>query len=77
MTYGKITGLSKSQFVGREREFSALKEHLDESIEGEGRLVFMVGEAGIGKSRLLEELSTHAVASGVMFLSGRCQPLFR
>ncbi|UCF09141.1 MAG: ATP-binding protein, partial [Thermoplasmata archaeon] len=71
-TIGKLTGLSESHFVDREREFAELKEHLEESIKGEGRLVFVMGEAGIGKSRLLDELSIYAESKGAMFLRGRC-----
>ena len=53
VTYGKITGLSESRFVGRDREFEEITEHLQECMKGQGRLVFVTGEAGIGKTRLL------------------------
>jgi predicted ATPase len=72
VTYGKITGLSESRFVGRDREFEEIKSYLDESMKGKGRLLFVIGEAGIGKSRLLDEFAAHAEAQGVIFLRGRC-----
>jgi len=47
-------------FVGREREMRLLKDQLN-AVESEGRarLVSIVGEAGIGKSRLAEEFKNH------------------
>ena len=41
---------------GREAELAELTEALDASLSGEGRLVFLTGEAGIGKSRLAREI---------------------
>jgi predicted ATPase len=70
--YGSFREVSESKFIGREEEFKALKQHLESSIQGEGRLVFIVGEAGIGKSRLAEELIEYAKSKEVMTLVGRC-----
>jgi class 3 adenylate cyclase/tetratricopeptide (TPR) repeat protein len=42
-------------FVGREQELRQLDEAFERAAEGHGRVVFLVGEAGIGKSRLLVE----------------------
>jgi serine/threonine protein kinase/tetratricopeptide (TPR) repeat protein len=44
-----------STFIGRERELSLLKEILQKALNGEGQFVEIIGEAGIGKSRLLYE----------------------
>ena len=43
-------------FVGRERELGVLLDAFERVRVGEGQVVFLVGEAGIGKSRLLLEL---------------------
>ena len=59
-------------FVGRERELSELIASLDDACAGRGRLVLLVGEPGIGKSRLAEELIEQARARGVRALIGRC-----
>ena len=59
-------------FVGRERELSELIASLDDACAGRGRLVLLVGEPGIGKSRLAEELIAQAEARGVRVLIGRC-----
>ena len=72
VTYGKITGLSESRFVGRDREFDEIKGYLHESMAGQGKLVFVTGEAGIGKTRLLDEFADYAKNQGVIFLRGRC-----
>jgi class 3 adenylate cyclase/tetratricopeptide (TPR) repeat protein len=58
--------------VGRERELAALREALTAAARGEGRLVEVVGEPGIGKTRLLEEL--RAGAPGVRRLHVDCEP---
>ena len=43
-------------FVGREREFALLLDRFEQAKAGYSQIVFLVGEAGIGKSRLLFEL---------------------
>ncbi len=45
-----------SPLMGRQTELDALWRHLGEAARGQRRLVVLEGEAGIGKSRLLEEL---------------------
>lgn len=51
-----------TRLVGRARELSVLRHRLDLASSGEGGMVFLVGEAGIGKTRLMEELSRYAPA---------------
>jgi tetratricopeptide (TPR) repeat protein len=69
---GTISSLSESKFVGRESEFEQIVQHLNEATQGNGRLIFVVGEAGIGKSRLIFELVEFAKTQNVLCLSGRC-----
>ena len=59
-------------FVGRERELAELVGGLDDAFAGRGRLFVLVGEPGIGKSRLAEELIAQARARGARVLVGRC-----
>ena len=61
-----------SAFVGRERELAELTAGLDDAAGRHGRLFLLVGEPGIGKSRLAEELITAARARGALVLVGRC-----
>ncbi len=42
-------------FVGRERELALLSRCFDQARKGQGQLVFLTGEAGLGKSRLVLE----------------------
>ena len=58
-----IAGLD-SPLVGREREFTTLKTCIDELIKGRGQIVSVMGEAGLGKSRLIAEIrKQYAVSS--------------
>ncbi len=43
--------------IGRQTELTALERHLGSASRGQGRLVIVQGEAGIGKTRLVEEFS--------------------
>jgi DNA-binding SARP family transcriptional activator len=63
---------SVSAFVGRETELAELTAGLDDAAGGHGRLFLLVGEPGIGKSRLAEELIAEARARGALVLVGRC-----
>jgi DNA-binding SARP family transcriptional activator len=64
--------IPRSAFVGRERELAELVAGLDDAFAGRGGLFLLVGEPGIGKSRLAEELVAQARARGALVLVGRC-----
>ena len=59
-------------FVGRQRELAELTSALDDALSGHGRLVMLVGEPGIGKTRTAQELTSKAEALGANVLWGRC-----
>jgi DNA-binding SARP family transcriptional activator len=65
-------GARRSAFVGRQRELAELVGGLDDVCAGHGRLFLLAGEPGIGKSRLAEELVTHATSRAARVLVGRC-----
>ncbi|GAK58966.1 hypothetical protein B2_20216 [Candidatus Vecturithrix granuli] len=44
-----------STFIGREQDLTALHGYLQDALHGKGKVVFIIGEAGIGKTRLIEE----------------------
>jgi hypothetical protein len=58
--------------VGRERELAELRSGLTEASEGRGRVYLLSGEPGIGKTRLLQELSREAAEQGFGVAAGRC-----
>jgi predicted ATPase/class 3 adenylate cyclase len=60
--------------IGRERELAVLRDRFQEAKAGRGQVVFIAGEAGIGKSRLVLEFRRALAAAGdaVTWLEGRC-----
>jgi DNA-binding CsgD family transcriptional regulator len=57
--------------VGRDEELRVLLDVLARGRAGHGGTYFVVGEAGVGKSRLAREVGEHAVAAGLTVLTGR------
>src|SRR5437588_407580 len=67
-----------SPLVGRERELNLLSEELAAATQDRGcRRVTIVAQAGVGKSRLIEEFGRSAAASDARLLRGRCLPYGR
>ena len=64
--------LSDGVFVGRQRELRELKTALEDALAGQGRLVTLVGDPGIGKSRIAQELASYAELQGALVLPGSC-----
>jgi len=64
--------LATGIFVGREKEMDELRAGLEDSLSGRGRLMMLVGEPGIGKTRTSEEFATYARLRNVQVLWGRC-----
>ena len=60
-----------SDMVGRDQELARLELQVLKAVNGEGSVVNVIGEAGIGKSRLLAELKKREVVKRVSFLEGR------
>ncbi len=57
--------------VGRRAELTALRSAVDRAARGTGAAVFVLGEAGIGKSRLVAAAAERARAAGMVVLAGR------
>jgi ABC-type transport system substrate-binding protein/class 3 adenylate cyclase len=74
----KVRGLEGAQarMVGRERELAAAREALEAVLAGVGGVLFITGEPGIGKSRLVAEIhdlaATLPAERPVTWLEGRC-----
>jgi len=65
---------SGSQLVGRVAELDAGQEALASARAGEGKIVFVHGEAGIGKTRLCQELRATLDPGRTQVLAGRADP---
>ena len=59
-------------FIGRGKEMAHLRKAVDSTLANHGRLQIIAGEPGIGKTRLVEELSIYAEEQGILLLRGRC-----
>ncbi|HEX9259813.1 MAG TPA: AAA family ATPase, partial [Acidimicrobiales bacterium] len=58
------------RFVGRTDELQALKSAFDDVVSGRSRAVMVVGEPGVGKTRMVEEFSVYASLRGARVLWG-------
>ena len=63
---------TSADFVGRQRELGELVSALDDTFAGRGKMVMLVGEPGIGKTRIAQELAAIAEQRGAQVLWGRC-----
>jgi DNA-binding NtrC family response regulator/tetratricopeptide (TPR) repeat protein len=66
----------RTPFVGRERELQFLAERFERAQAGEGQMVLIVGEPGVGKSRLLHELR-RGLQSRATWIEGQALPFAR
>src|SRR6201990_1625820 len=64
---------AESTLVGRRWEMSAVEGLLDRAIDGHGAVVGVVGSPGVGKSRLVREVSEMAAARGVEVFIAFCE----
>jgi hypothetical protein len=64
--------LYRRTFVGREHEVRQLQQAFDQAVSGNGALVMVVGEPGIGKTALCEQLATYVALRGGKALVGHC-----
>lgn len=59
-------------YTGRQTELGTLIEHFASARNGRGQIALIVGEAGVGKSRLLHELRSRIIGADVRELGARC-----
>jgi DNA-binding CsgD family transcriptional regulator/DNA polymerase III delta prime subunit len=70
-----MTIASQARLVGREAELARLLALLDDAAAGRPVVALVSGDAGVGKTRLVTELSAVARVSGFAVLTGRCAEL--
>jgi predicted ATPase len=69
------TRVTSSIFVGRSAELAELEGALADAAAGQPWFAFVAGDSGVGKTRLLSELTARARAAGARALSGDCVEL--
>jgi DNA-binding NtrC family response regulator/ABC-type dipeptide/oligopeptide/nickel transport system ATPase component len=69
---GGVLSRRTAKFVGRREDLEFLENRLASAMAGHGQVVGMVGEAGIGKSRLIVEFRQRIRQKPVTYLEGRC-----
>lgn len=67
--------LAQPQLIGREADLGALLPHLAAAAEGAGSTLVLVGDGGVGKTRLAETLADEARRSGFRVAAGRAFPV--
>src|SRR5918911_2346119 len=73
----RSASLGEARLVGREREFGAVLAALEGTLRGEGRLLLLAGEPGVGKTRLAREALAHGAHKGFETLVGQCFEPYR
>ncbi|MDT9699097.1 AAA family ATPase [Streptomyces sp. P17] len=67
--------MSPAPLVGRDQELARLLGVLERARAGEARAVLVAGDAGVGKTRVLDEVASRAATDGMTVLSGHCVDL--
>jgi len=69
---GTVAALGGDAYVGREHEVDQLCATVEEAIGGNGQVVLIAGEPGIGKTRLAEQVAAYAQMREALVLWGSC-----
>jgi len=67
-----LKAIGTTRLIGRQCEYHQLVQLLDEAFHGDGSAVLVTGEAGIGKTRLINELARVHVLRGGLWFQGLC-----
>ena len=68
---GLATQGISSPLVGRNAEIAAIKAGVNRLLDGQGGILSVIGEAGLGKSRLMAEIHRHYAHENLLWLEGR------
>jgi len=69
---GFLGAVPEGSLIGREAEFSAILAGIEAVIQGSGRLLVVVGEPGVGKTRISQEATLACRDRGFVVATGRC-----
>ncbi|MFI9803490.1 helix-turn-helix transcriptional regulator [Streptomyces sp. NPDC052301] len=69
------TAFTTSPLIGRDEELARLTGVLERARGGEARAVLLAGDAGVGKTRLLDEVAVRATRTGTTVVTGHCVDL--
>jgi class 3 adenylate cyclase/tetratricopeptide (TPR) repeat protein len=69
---GVLPSFARTPFIARGPERARLMRAVEQVLEGRGGLLLVAGEAGVGKTRLIEETNAEAQRLGLRVLVGRC-----
>jgi tetratricopeptide (TPR) repeat protein len=67
-----LEAIARGRLVGRDQEIALLRHSIETLLQGAPEMIFIEGEAGIGKSRLVGEASLYARLKGCQVFTGRC-----
>ncbi len=72
--FDALHGSGLTDFVGRTYEIGLLEDRWRQTQDGEGQVVLLSGEAGIGKSRIMREFAQARAAEDCQILRYQCSP---
>jgi class 3 adenylate cyclase/tetratricopeptide (TPR) repeat protein len=75
--FEKAVAAGLTPLVGREKEVELLLERWNQAVSGSGQVVVLSGEAGIGKSRLVQVVKDRTAHESINELDCRCSPYYR
>lgn len=67
-----LEAMARGRLIGRRQEMALLRERIEAMLRGLGSVVFIEGEAGVGKSRLVREAGVYARLRGAQIFTGHC-----
>ena len=65
---------SSLPILGRDEEFAKLRKHWESVVASQGQTLLLIGEAGIGKSRLVQAMHEHLSSTSHLWLDMQCSP---
>ena len=75
LTGDAASGDGRTPYVGRSEERGTLRRLIERAASGTGAVALVAGEAGLGKTRLVEEIGREARARGMFVVGGQCRDM--